>query len=158
MRILAFHPGCHDASAAVFEDYKLIAAIEEERLTRRKGSGDGVPWLTIDEVLRIAGWSRKDVDEVVATRSFFPPRYFRYPLHKELWYRLRRQIGTDQPIRDLMVHCQHERNGNALEIFRVEEFLDDNGFNPNTPLSFCNHHEAHALTSLFFTDWDNALL
>ena len=54
MRILTFHPGCHDANAAAFDDYRLIAAVEEERLTRRKGSGYGVPWLAIDEVLRIA--------------------------------------------------------------------------------------------------------
>jgi carbamoyltransferase len=158
MRILAFHPGCHDASAAAFDDYKLVAAVEEERLTRRKGSGSGVPWLTIDEVLRIAGWSRKDVDMVVSTRSFFPPRYFRYPIHKELMYGVRRWLGTDRPLRDLMVHCQFARNANAVEIFRVEQFLEENGFDPKIPLAFANHHEAHALSALFYTEWDDALL
>jgi len=158
MRILAFHPGCHDASAAVFDDYKLIAAVEEERLTRRKGSGDGVPWLAIDEVLRIAGWSRADVDVLVSSRSFFPPKYFKYPLPRELFYRFRRLIGTDQPIRDLMVVCQLAHNANAAELFRTEEFLADNGFRPRTPLHFANHHEAHALAALFFTDWDDALI
>jgi carbamoyltransferase len=68
MRILTFYPGCHDSSAAAFDDYQLLAAVEEERLTRRKGSGEGVPWLAIDEVLRIAGWSRSDVDAIVAVR------------------------------------------------------------------------------------------
>ena len=62
VRLLAFHPGCHDASAAAFDDYRLVAAVEEERLTRVKGSGQGVSWLAVDEVLRIAGWSRHDVD------------------------------------------------------------------------------------------------
>jgi carbamoyltransferase len=77
VRILAFHPGCHDASAAAFEDYRLVAAVEEERLTRQKGYGNGVPWLAIDEVLRIAGWSRRDVDAIVSTRSFFKRRDLR---------------------------------------------------------------------------------
>ena len=43
MRILAFQSGLHDASAAVFEDYRLIAAVSEERLRREKGWGDDVP-------------------------------------------------------------------------------------------------------------------
>ena len=82
MRILAFHPGAHDASAAVFDDYRLLAAIQEERLTRQKGSGDGVPWLAVDEVLRIAGWTRRDVDAIASTRAFYPAGYVRAPLYR----------------------------------------------------------------------------
>ncbi len=158
MRILAFHPGCHDASAAAFDDYKLLVAVEEERLTRQKGSGDGVPWLAVDEVLRIAGWSRGDVDTVVSTRSFFPWQYFRYPPHKEWEYRFKHLIGRDQKLRDLMVQCQLRRAPDATTVFRKELFLTDNGFRPDARLAFVNHHESHALASLFFTDWDDALL
>src|ERR1700732_4204625 len=32
VRILSFQSGPHDASAAAFEDYRLIAAVQEERL------------------------------------------------------------------------------------------------------------------------------
>src|SRR5215510_15883431 len=92
MRILAFHPGAHDASAAAFDDYRLLAAVQEERLTRQKGSGDGVPWLAIDEVLRIAGWARSDVEAIVAARSFFPWQYFRYPLYKQWDYTFRQWL------------------------------------------------------------------
>ncbi len=158
MRILAFHPGCHDSSAAAFEDYRLVAAVEEERLTRRKGSGNGVPWLAIDEVLRIAGWSRLDVDALVSTRSFFPWRYFRYPLVKEIDYAVRRWTGPDQRQRDLMVHCQLRKTADALAIFRTDSFLGENGFRPDAKFAFANHHEAHALAALFYTDWDDALI
>jgi predicted NodU family carbamoyl transferase len=54
MRILSFHAGAHDVSAAALEDYKLVAAVAEERLTRLKNFGGVLPWLAIDEVLRIA--------------------------------------------------------------------------------------------------------
>ena len=64
MRILAFHSCQHDASAVAFDDYDFVAAVAEERLIRRKGWGDGVPWLAIDEALRIAGWTRYDVDVI----------------------------------------------------------------------------------------------
>jgi carbamoyltransferase len=158
MRILTFHPGGHDASVAAFDDYRLLAAIEEERLTRRKGSGDGVPWLAIDEVLRIVGWARSDVDAIVAIRSFFPWQYFRYPFYKEWDYTFRHWLGRDQRLRDLMVHCQLRGTADAKAVFRTDAFLDDHGFRRDTIFEFANHHEAHALASLFYTDWNDALL
>jgi carbamoyltransferase len=158
VRILSFHPGCHDSSAAAFDDYTLLAAVEEERLSRRKGSDPGIPWLAIDEALRIAGWSRADVDAVVATRSFYPWQYFRYPLHKYLDYAVRHRLGRDRKLRDLIVHCQLRREPDAKALFRIEAFLADHGFRPDAGFEFANHHEAHALSSLFYTDWDDALL
>jgi carbamoyltransferase len=158
VRLLAFHPGCHDASAAAFDDYRLVAAVEEERLTRVKGSGQGVSWLAVDEVLRIAGWSRRDVDAVVSTRAFFPPRYFRFPPHQEAIYGVRRWLGADRPVRDLMVHCQLRGTLDIPAIFRSADFLRDNGLRADIPLAFVNHHEAHALPALFFTDWSDALI
>src|SRR5262249_51728426 len=131
MRILAFHPGCHDSSAAAFTDYHLLAAVQEERINRQKGSGDGVPWLAIDEVLRVAGWSRSDVDAIVATRSFFPWQYLRYPLHKELDYAMRHWRGRDQRLRDLFVHCQLRSTADAAALFRTERFLSDHRFRPD---------------------------
>src|ERR1700680_5282207 len=96
MRILAFHPGAHDASAALFQDYELVAAVQEERLARRKGSGDGVPWLAIDEVLGIAGLARSDVDAIASTRSFFSPDFLKFPLYKEIDYTVRGWLGEER--------------------------------------------------------------
>ena len=79
MRILSFQSGLHDASAAAFEDYRLVAAVQEERLRREKGWGNDVPWLAIDEVLRIAGWSRNEVDVIAAIRGIFPTALFLVP-------------------------------------------------------------------------------
>jgi carbamoyltransferase len=159
MRILAFHPGLgHDSSAAVFDDYRLIAAVEDERLTRRKGSGLGISWPAIDEVLRIAGWSRADVEAIVTTYSFFPSHYFRYPLHMELLYGVRRWLGTDRTQRGVNSQCRQRGTTDAASLFRSELFLSENGFEPGTPIHFINHHEAHALTALFFTDWDHGLV
>src|SRR5580700_5924089 len=101
MRILSFQSGLHDASAAAFEDYRLVAAVQEERLRREKGWGNDVPWLAIDEVLRIAGWSRHDVDVIAAIRGVFPLHYFKFPLHRDLYYTLRKGLGYERLSRDL---------------------------------------------------------
>ena len=100
MRILAIHAGIHDASTAAFDDYNLVAAVSEERLTRIKGYGQSVPWLGIDEVLHIAGWSRNDVDAIALTRGFHPTYHLRVPLWRELRYALERARGTGRDYRD----------------------------------------------------------
>ena len=68
MRILAIHSGVHDSSAAAFNDYELLAAVQQERLIRHKGWGAEVPWLAVDEVLRKADWIRNDVDAIALVR------------------------------------------------------------------------------------------
>jgi len=53
----------HDASAVVIRDGRLVAAINEERLDRRKMSA-GTPVLSAAAVLRAAGLSGRDVTRV----------------------------------------------------------------------------------------------
>src|SRR5439155_16006961 len=77
MLILSLHAGPHDSSAALFDDYAVLAAVAEERLNRIKGAG-GFPEQSIAEVLRIAGVERRDIDVLVCTRGFFRRRYYTY--------------------------------------------------------------------------------
>jgi len=157
VRILAFHSGYHDSAAAAFDDYHCVAAVQQERLSREKSSG-GVPWLAIDEVLQIAGWTRRDVDAIATTRSLFPTRYLRNSLLKEIDYGVRRWLGTDISHRELARLCGRRKISDSQSLFRVKQFLDDNGFRSDIPLHFANHHEAHGLPALFYTDWDDALV
>ncbi|MCK5542565.1 MAG: hypothetical protein KAI40_07705 [Desulfobacterales bacterium] len=62
MKILAIHDG-HNASAAFLQDGEVIAAIQEERLTRNKNQG-GFPENSILEILKIANCNLKDVDHI----------------------------------------------------------------------------------------------
>jgi carbamoyltransferase len=158
MRILAFSSSTHDASAAVFDDYDLIAAVPEERLRREKGWGAGIPWLAIDEVMRVAGWSRNDIDVIAQIRGNYPTQYLRFPLPRDLYYTVQRSAGRERTRREL--NLLHYRTGesDSYALFRSDRFLDENAFRPDTPIYFANHHEAHALSALFHTDWDEALL
>jgi carbamoyltransferase len=158
MRILAFHACGHDASAAVFDDYKLIAAVQEERLTRIKGWGDGIPWLAIDEVLHIAGWNRRDVDVIALGCGTFPTRYLRFSLPRDLYYTAQRWRGREHLKRDIVTVAYRRGIGDPAALFRFDDFIADNSFRPDTTIHFINHHEAHALSALFHTDWNDALL
>ena len=159
MIILAFHAGYHDASAVLFEDYELRAAVSLERLTRRKGDGGGrVPEPCVDEVLAIAGLGRGDVDEVATSRSALPLRYFRHLRGvRRIEQRVRLAAGREKP-KDVAIELRRAGTADAGSIFDSRRFLDDLGFTRARGLHFYNHHRAHALPTLFYTDWDEALL
>lgn len=157
MLILSVHAGSHDSGAALFRDYDLLAAIQQERLTRKKGDG-GIPIASIDEVLAIAGADRKDVDALVLTRAHFPIRFFsHFNAYKRLEDAVNRSFGKERR-KDLSGEMARVGASEAVGIFNKARFLEFLGLRPDTKLFFTNHHFAHALSALFYTDWDQALV
>ncbi len=156
--ILAIHYGLlHDSAAALLVDYDVKAAVSLERLSRIKGDG-GDPARAVDEVLAIAGATRRDVDVLVTSRSNFGVRYF---THFRGWQWLREQFRTRVQGKTLRwIPRETLRAGTA----RVEDFFDvaafgaDFGLRRDAKVYFHNHHLAHALPTLFYTDWTDALL
>ena len=62
----------HDACAAVFDDYRMISAVAQERMSRIKGDGHGHPGAAVDECLAAANLSRSDVEVVAMTLGSTP--------------------------------------------------------------------------------------
>jgi carbamoyltransferase len=156
--ILTVHTGMHDAGAALFEDYSLRAAVQLERLTRYKGDGRQYPDLCIDEVLAIAGATRKDVDVVGASRCEFPTEFYRV-IRGVRWLREQYRKHVEKNTRRYMVREFLRYNTARIDdIFDVAKFRRAGGFRDDAKVYFYNHHEAHALAALFYTQWDNALL
>jgi carbamoyltransferase len=156
--ILGVHSGPHDGSAAVFTDYALKAAISLERLTRKKGDGTQHPDAAIDEVLSIAGATRRDVDVVCYSRSQFPSRYFR-SLSTAQW--LKEQYRTHirrKPRRWITWDLVRHQTTDIDTFFDTARMQKDGGFRGDAHVYFYNHHEAHALPALFYSPWDDALL
>jgi carbamoyltransferase len=156
--ILGVHCGFHDGAAAVFEDYSLKAAVELERLTRVKGDGSIHPEAAIDEVLAIAGATRRDVDVVAYGRVAFPGRYFKDIrglrwLHQQYRYRFRNK--TRLPVNAEMLLRGSTQIDSFVDIRALQR---DSGFRDDAAVSFYNHHLAHALPALFYSPWDDALL
>ena len=67
MRILGIYDD-HNCSSAVVEDGRIIAAIEEERLSRIKfhngNSTDGPPWRSLEKVLEMTGSDSSNIDRI----------------------------------------------------------------------------------------------
>ncbi len=151
--ILAIHSG-HDSSAALFDDYRIVAAVQKERLTRKK-KDYGVANLCVDEVLAIGGLAAKDVDAVVLTRDMYPRAQLRNPLGTRLRELIKPPSFDYQTLNRVM---RKARTYDPAEVLDIGAVLRSYGLRPDVKVTFANHHYAHALPSLFFTDWDDALL
>jgi len=156
--ILGVHAGSHDTSVALFEDYKLVAAVSLERLTRIKGDRSDFPDVCVDEVLSIAGARRSDVGALAISRRYYPNEFFRCagPLGQVAqWARthIRRKMT-----RNLNREIRVRKADRAEDILDTDTLLARIGLRSDTSVLFYNHHEAHALPTLFYTDWDDALL
>jgi carbamoyltransferase len=164
MWILGISPS-HDASAALLHDGMVVAAIAEERLTRVKGDGERLPRLAIEQVLRIAGIDRIDVDCIAIVPDRFPEDCVRHPhLVREVERKIRlvRNRLRGQPVRDVPIgHVQRAlrrigRDPNPEPYLRARRFLRREGFGPDAVLRCFDHHASHAMAGAASSGFDEA--
>ena len=151
----------HDASACVFIDGALRAAVSQERVTRRKNDGFCLPLEALDHALGVAGVARGEVDAIASIHSFFPEKYFRREsLAKELESRLararRRSRGEERQlnVNDLLKRVAARGRGIAPH-FRGERFLAELGFRRDARVRFYDHHATHAMAAAWYSGYED---
>jgi carbamoyltransferase len=160
MYILGIHNGHHDASACLFRDYDLVAAVSLERLTRKKNDGVTpeleIPEAAIDECLGIAGIARDAVDVVCASRAHWDVQS--YKLHGRWWIKQQLYRLSGARRNPLMSDLMRKQGADeAAAIFDVDGFKRRYGF-PKAQLYFYNHHAAHGLPAYFYSQFADALI
>jgi carbamoyltransferase len=168
MNVLGITDGITCGAAAV-RDGEILAAINEERLVRKK-MAHGFPSQSIREVLRLAGWRPQDVDRVaVATHD----NYFSYECKDwDGWFEayqdrsLRSNIftlasmfggpasgikGLDRAYYRLRKPIFAKRRQRIQTILREE-------FDIQARPAFLNHHYAHAASAYWTSGFENALV
>ena len=155
----------HDASACVFRDGKLVAAVSEERMSRIKCDGGRMPRGAIDECLRIAGLTRLDVDHIASNYDHFSDRYtnrVHNPVHKRLERIISNGVkklrGLESKRQVFLRSVQNDlRRMNSTqkpEDFLVtEEFLRIEGFRPDCKVHFIDHHLSHTAAAAFYSGY-----
>lgn len=146
-----------NSAAALFKDGKLVAAIEEERLTRVKNDG-AFPHQAIAEVLRIAGLKFSDIDEVAV---YWQP-----------WRMVGRGMGTMRKILQrpsaaksvtarigaLFVSdasSDESQDSGWMDLFRIRKILTAVHGPADFKLHYINHHLTHQLYAEAMRDWDS---
>ena len=158
MIILGIHPGQHEASVCIFNNYTMLCAVALERLTRKKIDGGRIPIESINECLSIQNIQSKDVDAVVLGRGSFPWSYFTHFRGSKLAEGIVRKALKAEKNKNMERELVRYGHFNSESIFNSNKFLSDYGFRNNIPVKFFNHHLAHSLPALFHTNWDSALL
>ena len=125
----------HDSAAALIVDGSLVAAVAEERISRRKHTGD-FPNGAIQYCLREAGVDLGDVDELVHGFDYAPYRgvYAVDPVSHELY----RDVYSREALLSLVAR-------------------DCPGFPPDR-VRHVGHHAAHAASAYYTSGWDECLV
>jgi carbamoyltransferase len=159
--ILGLHNGSHDASACLYRDFELIAAVSLERLARQKSAGVNasrpMPDAAIDEVLRTGGISRAEVDVVAASRALFARPLFTLGGVAALGMTIDRLRGREKPLLLVDRMMRKQRTLDPAKVFDGRRFLAENGFS-RARLFFYNHHLAHGLAAYFYGPSEAALI
>ena len=74
MIVLGIHDG-HNSGASLFKNGKLLSAISEEKISRKKNEY-GFPEKSIKFVLKHNNISKKQINKIAVSTKFLPPKYF----------------------------------------------------------------------------------
>jgi len=158
MKVLGIWDG-HDAGAAVLADGRVLAAINEERLSRRKLEV-GFPARSIPACLELAGMEANELDLVAASTSDPAKTLTRLaPSLKEAYYLLRRRQkdpGTLDSLKKGFKYRFTELGPNVLsrKLSRnyLEKQLQQMGI--SAPLELVDHHAGHAWAAACTSGFD----
>lgn len=144
-----------EASAAILRDGKLVAAVSEERLNRRK-LWYGYPEGAIAEVLKLANISMSDVD-YVATHGLTEPTP-----DPEPYDRKRRDISNsdlDAAAKKRLLEFLDNRFTHECNVFgqRTPNYLNQIK-SLNKPMKVYAHHHAHAACAFYGSGWNDGLV
>ncbi len=146
----------HETGAAVVKDGRLLSAITEERMTRKKLDNRYPPEDSIREAIRVAGVEPGEIDAIAIAgldwRELFP----------QSWKSLVDDIRDYQAFNDYFPHF-------VRILYRVFYFFRSTGYDKvaefvhreygvRPKLYFVEHHTAHAASAFRTDEVDEALL
>ncbi len=163
MNILGIWDG-HDSGAALLRDGCVVAAVNEERLSRRKLE-IRFPRASIAACLREAG-IRPDQIDLVAASTLDPAKALArvMPATKEAYYQLRRRKATPGLMTSLVRRGKYwlpEFGPNAISAAigraSLRSALARVGLG-ETRLEIYDHHDSHAAAAALTSGWPHAIV
>jgi carbamoyltransferase len=143
MKILGISCFYHDSAACIVSDGEIIAAVQEERFTRKKHDA-GFPLNAINYCLKEAGISARNLDFVV----FYDKPFVKFEriLETALSYA---PSGISQFIEAIPIWLKQK-------LWVSEIIRKDLGFNGD--ILFTEHHESHAASAFYPSPFSEAAI
>jgi len=136
--VLGISAGFHDAAAALLVDGEIVAAVEEERLTRQKHD-PGFPARAIDCCLAIASLAPDDVDVVA---------FHEKPLDVLGRHLTSRLASGPSAAGGLILRTPRFAKGQINVGRQLDAWFRDRGAAPK-PVAYVEHHTSHAAAAFF---------
>jgi len=161
MAVLSFSQE-HEAGATIVKDGKILAAINEERLTRVKNQ-DGFPEKSLEAVFRIANLKPDDIEHVIIPEISKATDFFKnviplYPIN--LFARANTQFpGVVEMFKQFLMSFYILSKTYAL--VGIGHFRDNQRLRkmfPKAKFHRVEHHIAHAAAAYFTSGFDKALI
>jgi carbamoyltransferase len=145
MKVLGLSYGFHDSAAALVADGKIVAACQQERLSRIKNDA-GFPEHAIQFCLSEAGLRASDLDAIA---------YYEIPLLKfdriaRAWFE--NPSGSETAFKQTVARWL--RDGR----FEVREFISSQLGVPVERVHTCFHHQSHAASAYFCSPFESATI
>jgi carbamoyltransferase len=161
MKVLGLYDW-HNCGAALVEDGKIVAAVEEERLSRNKIEF-GFPYRSIEQVLRITHTSWKDLAAIAVAgiRDPIPfarwkPQSFKFERKMGPYWNLQyRTWRTIYPLRSIPGVAGWEQSLNRKIVLKKLKTMADF---PSDRVFFVDHHRAHAASGYRTSGFKEALV
>ena len=149
MQILGISAFYHDSAAALIEDGHVVAAVQEERFTRKKFD-EGFPHHAIAYCLEYAGVRLHDIDRVV----FYDKPFLKFERLLETFLAYAPQ-GFASYLKAMPAWLGEKlfQKKNLIEALRrIDAGFDDD------KLLFTEHHHAHAASAFYPSPFEEAMV
>ena len=148
--VLGIHYFIHDAGAALVQNGKVLASINEEKIRNVKHCG-GYPTKSIGEVFKIAKLDPSEVDAVAIVGIMgekILPLSEMFPNYRSLFSYFSLLTGHKKGIELLTSYLQR-----IQKIDAIKNELTKLGI-PLNEIIFVEHHAAHAAAACYLSPWD----
>ena len=148
--ILGISAFYHDSAAAILIDGEIIAAVQEERFTRKKHDSS-FPKNSVDYVLKYSKLKLSDVDYIV----FFEKPFLKFERLLETYVAFAPK-GFTQFVKSMPVWLRDK-------LFQKKQLLNllkeqDEDFKDNGKLYFSEHHLSHAASAFYPSPFEEAIV
>lgn len=140
----------HDSAAALLVDGEIVAAVQEERFTRKKHDA-GYPRHAIDFVLGEAKCSLNDVDAVV----FYDKPFLKFERLLETYIAFFPR-GLSSYLKAMPIWLKEKLFQKDMLLNELKQH--DGGFLDTEKLLFTEHHVSHAASAFFPSPFEEALV